>query len=370
MLIVTLFTVQCSLFISPAKAQETFSIATLNVDGLPGQIWMFNVNQEGPKSAGSERISKYLAAKNCDILCLQENFNYHWEIWSHLFACYKHDEWTGGIILEDEKPDYAHLQNFKFKCDGLNMVWKKDIKSANYERVAWTQNFGKFSHEFDDMITKGFRRHELTLPDGSEVVVYNMHMDASSDRDETKQNDARDRAARLAQWEQLRESILDKLDTRPVIVAGDMNSYYWRDDFKSKFIDAINATKRATAADAWIEKCNGGVYPKLGSDKIGDETLDKILYINPIDGASITPVSVTLDKAGYTYEGKPMGDHYPLFATFSLAKRSATGISSVHKSNSRTTKIHTLQGQHINTPCKGVNIIGTADGTTRKVVVK
>ncbi len=39
---------------------ENFSLATLNVDGLPQKILMFNVNTEGPGSAGSVRISKYL----------------------------------------------------------------------------------------------------------------------------------------------------------------------------------------------------------------------------------------------------------------------------------------------------------------------
>ena len=178
--------VSCSIFSSANAQTQTFTMATLNVDGLPGQVLFFDMNQDGPKSGGSERISEYLAAKGCDIFCLQEDFNYRWEIWSRLFADYEHDEWSGGIILEEEKIDYAHLQNVKFKCDGLNMVWKKGIQTTNYERKAWQKSFGKFSHDFDDMITKGFRRHELTLGDGSEIVVYNMHMDASSQRDEMK----------------------------------------------------------------------------------------------------------------------------------------------------------------------------------------
>ena len=321
-----------------AQQTSTFSVATLNVDGLPGKIAFLNINAEGPQVAGSLRISNYLAKKDCDILCLQENFNYRWEIWSQLLLKYKKDEWSGGISLIGQDIDYAHLQNTKFKCDGLNTLWHHGICNHGYERTPWTHNFGKFSHDFDDIITKGFRRHELKLADGGEVVVYNLHMDASSDRDEQKLNDGRDREARLAQWQQLADDILAHLDNRPVIVAGDMNSYYHRDDFQTVFIQAIEATGRATVGDAWVETNLGGSYPALGSEPLADETLDKILYINPTGGNSITPVSVTLDREGYMDGDKPLGDHFPLIATFQLDSSADSG-SPVAEVNYTVTKI-------------------------------
>jgi len=323
---------------TPAGAQTTFSVATLNVDGLPGKIAFFNLNADGPQAVGSLRISNYLAKKNCDILCLQENFNYRWEIWSQLLFKYQKDEWSGGISLLDQNIDYAHLQNVKFQCDGLNTLWHRNICNRGYERTPWTHNFGKFSHDFDDIITKGFRRHELTLADGNEVVVYNLHMDASSDRDEMKQNDGRDREARLAQWQQLADDILARLDNRPVIVAGDMNSYYRRDDFYTVFIQAIEATGLATAGDAWVETHLGGSYPALGSEPLADETLDKILYINPTGGNTIKPVSVTLDREGYTDGDKPLGDHFPLIATFQFDSSMDSGLPAV-ETNYTVTKI-------------------------------
>ena len=341
-----------------AQDQSTLSVLSLNVDGLPGQIYFFNVNQDGPKSAGSERISEYLRTKDCDILCLQEDFNYRWEIWSQLFAGYNHDEWSGGIITEEANIDFAHLQNLKFPCDGLNMVWKKDHQSTNYQRVAWDKSFGKFSHDFDDMVTKGFRRHEITLANGHKVVVYNMHMDASSDRDEQKNNDAKDKEARLSQWIQLRQDILDNLDTRPVIIAGDMNSFYHRDPIKTEFIDVINATGKAEVKDAWIEKCNDGIYPDLGSTILSDETLDKILYVNPTDGDIIHPIIVVLDTEGYTYKGKPMGDHSPLIATFEFEK--ATGIRATQIDHEQMqnddSPIYNIAGQRVSNNYKGVVI--------------
>ena len=335
-----------------SAAQTTFSVMTLNVDGLPGKFLFFDINPDGPLSAGSERISQYIAAKDCDIVSMQECFNYRWEIWSRLFAGYEHDEWTGGIDSETHQLDYFHLQNERFPCDGLNSAWKKDVTSTAYERVAHEQNFGKFSHEFDDIITKGFRRHEFTLADGTQIVVYNTHFDASSERDELLGNDVKDREARLAQWQQLREHVMAHLNSRPVILTGDFNSYYNRDDIVAAFLQPIEATGRATVGDVWIEKCRGGVYPQLGDERDADEVLDKILYVNPVGGMAVNPVSVTLDVAGYQYDNQPMGDHYPLIATFTVDKDKTTGIVETvngksSNSKSSNSKWFDLQGRHI-----------------------
>ena len=342
------------------QTKTTFSIVSLNVDGLPGRVAFLPVNTEGPMSIGSERISKYLADRDCDILCLQENFNYRWEIWSHLFAKYKHDEWSGGITFEDNEIDIAHLQNLKFKCDGLNMLCHNSVQSDRYERVPWQQNFGKFSHDFDDIITKGFRRHELTLSDGIKIVVYNMHMDASSERDEQKGNDGKDREARISQWKQLRDHIMESLDDRPVIIAGDMNSYYYRDDFKKEFIDAITATGRATVSDAWIEKCNNGVYPEMGSEPLACETLDKALYINPTDGNSLELVNLTIDRCNYLHNGQPLGDHYPLIATFRYISYDEQGATRIKQTaayaNGATPEAYDLQGRPVDATYKGVAV--------------
>ena len=342
------------------KANPTFSVVTLNVDGLPGKLAFIPVNADGPMSAGSERISEYLASQNCDILCLQEDFNYRWEIWSRLFANYQHDEWTGGITYEDRKIDFAHLQNLKFECDGLNMVWRNDIQSDSYERVPWQKSFGKFSHDFDDIITKGFRRHELTLSDGHKLVVYNMHMDASSDRDEQKGNDGKDREARISQWKQLRDHILKHLDDRPIIVVGDMNSFYHRDDVKTEFIDAITATGSATVSDAWIEKCNQGVYPDLGAEPLEGETLDKALYINPTDGNSVELVNVTLDRTHYLYEGLPLSDHYPLITTFRYISRDAKDATRINilagGTDDPDAETYDLSGRPVDANHKGIAV--------------
>jgi len=348
---------------------RTFSVMTLNVDGLPGRLFFFDVNKDGPQEMGSLRISQYIAQQDCDIVALQENFNYRWEIWSHLFSDYQHDEWTGGILTEDLLAlDLAHPQNIKLTCDGLSTLWKLDCQPTTSERVAWNRSFGKFSHDFDDIITKGFRRQELTLGDGTEVVVYNMHMDASSERDELLGNDLKDREARESQWIQLRQHILERLDSRPIIVVGDMNSYYHRDAVKQVFIDAIEATGRATVGDVWVEAQLGGLYPPSGSKPLEDETLDKVLYINPAEATTaILPESVEIDVAGYTFDGKPLGDHYPLIVRFAAVPtdRAATGISTSTSADDAD-EWFSVQGTRLPSDAKGLSISRSGQKLLRK----
>lgn len=341
------------------QTDNTFKVMTLNVDGLPAKILMIDVNADGPASAGSELISEYVAAKNCDIVAMQEDFNYRWEIWSRLFAGYNHDEWAGGVLTEECKVDYAHLHRNKFLTDGLNMSWKKECKSTAYERVAWEKAFGKFSHAFDDMITKGFRRHDMTLANGVEVVVYNMHMDASNDRDENLNNDVKDREARLSQWIQLRDYIMSNIDNRPIIVMGDLNTLYHRDDAKSVFIDYINESGKATASDAWVELTQGGNYPAFGQTETKDEMLDKVIYINPKDTETpLVPTKAEVDKTGYMNEGKPLGDHYPLMVTFEASSKIATAINDVAQDGQQNNDAptYTIQGTTATSNQKGIII--------------
>lgn len=340
-----------------ANADDTFSILTLNVDGLPAKFLFFDINDDGPMSEGSERISIYLAKRQCDIIAMQEDFNYRWEIWSRLFANYEHDEWTGGLGTEFKDLDWLHLQNERFPCDGLNTAWKTTIRSTAYERVPHRQSFGKFSHCFDGLITKGFRRHEYTLANGAEIVVYNTHLDASEGRDEAIGNDKRDREARISQWRQLRDHLMERLDSRPVIVVGDCNSYYRNDSIRSVFFDAIEATGRATVADALVVCRCGGIYPDEGGSAEG-ERLDKILYINPTGGNTIEPVSADVDREGYRYEGRPLGDHYPLSAVFRFT--SPSGINTAaHKKSSRPA-VYDL---------KGVDQSGREDDGSKRILI-
>lgn len=339
---------------SGIETDEQFTVATLNVDGLPQKVLIVKINADGPGEAGTARIGKYLLKKGYDLVLMQEDFNYHNVLSVFLEDDYNMDTWSGDVGLDGHTIDFLHLQNHRFECDGLMTCWKNDITMTTTARTAWQQNFGKFSHANDEMVTKGFRRYEMTLRGGQDIVVYNMHMDASDNEDEMAQNDAKDKEARIAQWIQLKDDILSQLDSRPIIIAGDMNSFYGCDNVKQEFIDAINGTGLATVSDVWVELQQQGVYPAALTPPINPvpmgmmesgETLDKILYINPVDGNKIQPVAFSVDRDGYQYDGKPLGDHYPLVATFSFDQsEKLVGIESLTTSTEGKGSIYTLGG--------------------------
>ncbi|MBR0046523.1 MAG: hypothetical protein IJP75_06525 [Bacteroidaceae bacterium] len=353
---------------SQAQPSEQFSIATLNVDGLPQKLLMIDVNSDGPGSLGSLRIGRYLLQKDYDLVFTQEDFNYHDELTFLLECDYRLDCWSGDVGIVGHHIDFLHLQNLRFECDGLGACWKNNVKVESADRTAWNTFFGKFSHANDEMVTKGFRRYELTLAGGTPVVVYNMHMDASDDADELEGNDAKDREARQGEWKQLLADILDRLDERPVIVVGDLNSYYWRDDVENLFINAIAATGKATASDVWVELEKGGVYPASAAD---DEVVDKIIYINPTNGVQLKALSFNLDKEGYLYEGQPLGDHYPVSATFEVKddRKDATAISDVNAGiGEGNGSYYNFKGQRVKRPVNGLYIEQKGKDARKRIV--
>ena len=361
-------------------AQEvgTFSIATLNVDGLPQKIFVVKVNADGPGGGGSVRIGTYLQKRGYDMVFMQEDFNYHEELTVPLEDDYQIDSWTGDVGVDGRQIDFLHLQNHRFECDGLMGAWKNGITLTSVSRTPWTANFGKFSHALDEMVTKGFRRYELTLKDGQQVVVYNMHMDAGDTADEREGKDSLDRDARLKQWNQLRDEILTRLDTRPVIIVGDLNSYYCRDHIKSNFIDEIDATGRGKVYDAWVELQNGGKYPDSvdgivccetdGNILESGEVLDKVLYINPTSGTEIHAVSYKLDTTDYQHDNKMLGDHYPVSVTFQIGSRKPTGIETVESSKLKVESYYNLNGQRVDSHTHGIVIERSGEKTHKRMI--
>ena len=354
-----------------AQQPETFSVATLNVDGLPQKILVINVNADGPGAVGTARIGKYLTKKGYDIVCMQEDFNYHDVLIPWMEDDYSNDTWSGDIGIEGRDIDFLHLQNHRFECDGLCTFWKKDITLESTERTAWKASFGKFSHALDDIITKGFRRYEVTLANGLSLLVYNMHMDASDDKDELEGKDAKDKEARQVQWQQLKDEILSRIDTRPIIIMGDMNSFYGQDDVKKVFIDAINGSGKGTVTDVWVELQNKGLFPETKDDGIsGGEVLDKILYVNPASGTQIKAVSMKLDIDGYLQDGKPLGDHYPLAATFQILRRDSpvTNVNGLMDAEQDDAEYYNLGGQRIGQPTKGLVIERQRQDNKKRII--
>lgn len=372
-----------SQMLSFAQQAEQFSISTLNVDGLPKKILVFNVKPNGPGNAGTVRIGKYLFQKNYDLMFFQEDFNYHDELTAFLEDNYQFDTWSGDVGVLDgvHKVDLLHAQNHRFECDGLGACWKNGVTVTAVTRIPWNAYFGKFSHAGDELVTKGFRRYEVTLTTGTPVIVYNMHMDASSLIDEKEGKDVQDREARLGEWKQLREDIVAHLDNRPVIILGDLNSYYSRDKVKENFIDKLNETGQVEAHDVWVELEKNGQYPTAvegpvytdAEDNILDgEALDKIIYINPVNGPKLKPLSFTIDSEGYKRDGKMLGDHYPVAATFEILGGAKTALQNLQaeQQDASAVEFYNLKGQHVDQPDKGVYIERKGKDAHKRVIKK
>ena len=341
--------------VSP-DADETFSIVTLNVDGLPAYIdatligmGVMPLNVKGPGEKYTTIISQYLAEKDFDFIAVQEDFDFNAQLDSKLKEGYHlSDTWGGPVTLEAylagvEQPVssetiLAALERGTFcvHSDGCRLYWKKNISGTRVDSVSWKTRFGDvvrpthINHASDEMLTKGFRRYEMKLKGGTELVVYNLHLEASDDETEATGEDAVDRRSRMAQYRDLRDHIMKHLDKRPIVVVGDMNSYYERDSVEIQFINEINKSGRATIGDVWIELERGGKYPALEKGVVMQDlgsrgwsrkgqVLDKIFYVNPVDAVRrLKPMSVTVDSVGFVREDgwTPLGDHSPLSAVF------------------------------------------------------
>lgn len=300
---------------------KSFSVCALNVDGLPNKILGIEINPDGKGADGATAIGKYLRESGVDIMALSEDFNYHENIVDALGEEYNLGTYRGGISSDNYKADVS------FDTDGLEFIVKSPLIFANESWTAWKQTYGKFTNGSDELINKGYRFYTINLGSGMLVDFYTMHMDADTDPD--------DNAARASQWKQLCDAILANHNGHPVIVMGDTNSRYTRDDILSLFINPIEESGQYTVTDAWINLCQGGKYPELDnseklvipdSEKTNPEAyskyeiVDKVLYLNPVNSdncTTLTADAITFDAARYqTSDGELLGDHVPVIVNF------------------------------------------------------
>ena len=76
------------------------------------------------------------------------------------------------------------------------------------------------------------------------------------------------------------------------------------------------------------------------------EELDKILYINPVEGQRLKLEDFRIEYDYVWDDGTPMGDHYPVSARFSIIDDGKTGIRRVG-TVPQSQKIYTLSGQQV-----------------------
>ena len=303
-----------------AQRSYTFNATALNVDGLPNSILGIEINPDGKEAAGATELCGILANSGWDIVGFSEDFNFHSELVAAPASTYFNFGAHGGSV--------SGLSN---STDGLGFACAKRFTMAGGTKVKWNDHYGETDHGADGLITKGFRVYNVTLAQGIVVDVYVLHMDA--------EDSAEDIAARKKQLTQLATYIKNNHNNRPVIILGDTNCRYTRDELKTAFIDVINADSRFTIKDAWVELIWGGTYPTYGSGAMmtheygmqKGEIVDKVFYINT------TASNLKLKANSYLHdESVTTSDHKPVVVNFTLTDPNGTPLTDAEKENNWT----------------------------------
>ena len=293
-----------------------FICATYNVDGLPSII-----NSDGPGSAGTKTISSMLAASGWDFIGFQEDFEYHSQLTSNMSSKYVFGKYRGTVGILNALTQ-ANTDGLEFATLGTTCSW------SNETFVEFTNKYGDLFNGANTCLKKGFRYYLVTMEDGVQIDVYVTHMNSGSDTGHIN--------ARASQFQQLANYINDHRSGRPIVIMGDFNARYTRDDYKTNFWDVLQPDLYANLKDAWAELIWSGYYPEYGtpswvvSDKydpnntVGDiefgeqdgEVVDKILYINDPD--SNVRIWAKNYKRDMDYRG--LADHTPVVVEFGYEK--------------------------------------------------
>lgn len=295
---------------------------TYNIDGLPSGIdlktlpwllkplsWVYRlvkgttmipVNDNGNRAHNIEVISSMLQKENADIICVQEDFNFHKELMTFLMD-YKDSKHTSGIDLKNIR----WFPYPRFKADGLNMLTNKRVSIMHSEIVPWKKSYGYFKHANDKLTQKGFRYYVLLIDGIFELDVYVVHMDADF-YSETNKIDVRgDIKARGGQLKQIASHIIDGKTGNPIIIIGDTNShpdYSW--DYYNiieNLANPINATRSLAISEPYPER----------------NDVDRIFVINNVT----SPYVIRAASCRYAMKYECLSDHYPLITEINYEKR-------------------------------------------------
>lgn len=320
----------------PVQQVDRISVATYNVDGLPvsyplegyglilkpissllhlniDEDFNLEINPGGPGAENSELIGKKISERGWDVFGLNEDFNFHEEIWKSLDG-YNQGRYMGSF--GGDKGDVLRKVLAKkrlFDIDGLEFGARKKFRMDGEVIRPWIPEavFGYLTNDSDSLTVKGFRYYQVHIDEQTAIDFIVLHADAGSA--------VGDILAREAAMGQLYDFIKTEVDSvNPLVIMGDFNCRYSRDNLKGLFIDRLNADPALKAADAWIEMKNAGTASLLDQT----EMLDKIIYVNRQNA----PVALRLVSASNVLDfvdedGKQLSDHHPLEATFDIIRR-------------------------------------------------
>lgn len=299
----------CTIF---ANAQDSepitgnLNVISFNVDGLPVPSFLSSTKRNPLKA--TKLIAQQINQSGCDILCAQEDFNFHNTLKYNLNL--KYSTISSGMAAIG---------------DGLNIFSKYPV--YNVGRAPWESAYGVFDCGSDELTPKGILYCTVEIAEGVFVDVYTLHADAWEDE--------KSMIAKAEQFDQLIKLIEEHSGTdRAVILTGDFNTNYavfregynrgqYKTDLYTKLMENFIGHG---FKDAWIEKNTDGrydftydeMYKKYGCQYNRTwDTLDHIYYRNGA-GVSFELLDAFYDDfdcEGIDWNGH-LSDHAAVRATF------------------------------------------------------
>lgn len=306
---------------------EKIKIISYNVDGLPAQVdiaelpwvlrpiaWIYKlvkgttvvtVNDNKDVEEKARKIGRRLAEQEADIIAVQEDFNYHYEIIESLANDYNCGKYTGGFSISRIFKVTEWLTHFplpRLKADGLNIITRKKRVAVYHENiVGWKKSCGYVSHANDLLAHKGFRHYVLSVGTCS-IDLYIVHLDADFyDRSNDVSGDVE---ARRAQFAQLGDYIVERLmerSERPVVIVGDTNCR-----LGNEWDDSLDALTSRLDKFARLHEAMAINYTDV----------DRLFFLNnPLSNYMLHVVSCWYDKS------EKLSDHYPLIVELGVTEK-------------------------------------------------
>lgn len=236
-----------SSFAADGDLSGTLKIVNYNVAGLSLPSFI-SPDQKDTKLA-TKKIGQYFKAYDYDVMCVQEDFNYHFTLSRELDADCK-TYWDGGMGFGS----------------GLNIFSRH--KLYNVGRVPWEEAYGVFDAGSDELTPKGIVYATIELAPGAYVDIYNIHTDAYGDDGSID--------AKFSQFRQLCNLIESRDNGHAVIVTGDFNTYFTLEGQDSSGSDKTRPGigvylrelfhNQGGFDETWIEACFDGDYDFTADD--------------------------------------------------------------------------------------------------------
>ncbi len=287
-----------------AGTSGELTVLAYNVAGLPQEI-----STERPE-ANMPLISPLL--EPFDLVLTQEDFDWWGEAVAGLDAVNYHDRLRADVTYEFRSgvhpgPEVVGLdlatRPEPLAGDGLGVLSRFPIEEV--ARVPWSGCFGGADTSDggagDCLAMKGFSLTIITLADGAEVHVYNLHGEAGgTDTDQALQAD---------DFRQLAGFISRQSDGAAIILGGDTNLH--TDDEHADSADGADIGIWADFLEATglTDACDATDCPEPGR-------IDKFAFRSG-DGVDLEAVSHRfLGDEFVDAEGEDLSDHEPLEVTF------------------------------------------------------